>query len=225
MLQSLQKRQHIEKRTMYTAFKDESKRAGIAYILNVILFIFGVAGLIITLKNMEIGEMFSYYTQDSNIFSMLVSGVYLFYIKKEIPGWLRKLRFAATVSLMLTFTVVILVLGPMYGVESYPWLFFHGANFFYHVSCPILSFISCILFEKNGRIIMKDTVIAIIPTLIYALILIILNVLNVVHGPYPFLYVHEQPVFMSIIWGIVIPGIAWMIALLIKALRNKMVAK
>ena len=108
----------------------KDKKAGIDYILNVILFIFGVVGLGITLRSMAIGEMFTYYTQDSNIFSMCISGIYLFYRKKDIPKWLKGLRYAATVSLMLTFIVVVLVLGPMYGAEWYPWLFFMVPIFF-----------------------------------------------------------------------------------------------
>ena len=55
----------------------KDKKAGIAYMLNVILFVFGVVGLVITMRSMAIGEMFTYYTQDSNIFSMCVSGICL----------------------------------------------------------------------------------------------------------------------------------------------------
>ncbi|MBR1742395.1 MAG: hypothetical protein IJ733_11140 [Lachnospiraceae bacterium] len=193
-----------------------------AYIWNAVLFIFGIAGLVITLLGMGIGEMFSYYTQDSNIFSMCVSGIYLLFWNKDIPGWLNRLRYAASVSLMLTFTVVVFVLGPMYGVVWYPWLFFHGANFFYHLSCPLLSFISFVLFEGGEKPAVPDTLIAIIPTLLYAVVLIIFNVINAVHGPYPFLYVHEQPVYMSIIWGITIPGIAWALAFVIRSLKGRM---
>ena len=200
----------------------KDKKVGIAYILNVILFIFGVVGLVITLRSMAIEEMFTYYTQDSNIFSMCISGIYLFYRKKDIPKWLKGIRYAATVSLMLTFIVVVLVLGPMYGPEWYPWLFFHGANIFYHVLCPIISLISFVLFEKGDVLVMKDTVIAFLPTLIYAIVMVILNISKVVHGPYPFLYVYEQPIYMSIVWGIVIPGIAWIIAIIIRLVKNRM---
>lgn len=69
---------------------------------------------------------------------------------------------------------------------------------------------------------MKDTVIAFLPTLIYAVVMVILNIAKAVHGPYPFLYVYEQPIYMSVVWGIVIPGIAWIIAIIIRLVKNRM---
>ena len=61
-----------------------------------------------------------------------------------------------------------------------------------------------------------------LPTLIYALILMALNLMRVVEGPYPFLRVYEQPVYMSIIWVIVILGSAYGIAFLLASLLNRL---
>lgn len=57
---------------------------------------------------------------------------------------------------------------------------------------------------------------AVIPTLIYGILLIICNITNVVYGPYPFLHVHEQSVMASILWfaGILLGtyGVAYLLA-------------
>lgn len=191
-----------------------------AYIFNIILFAFGLAGLVISFFGMTVGEIFSYYTQDSNIFSMIVSGLYLFYPKKEPPEYIKILRYSATSCLMVTFSIVILVLGPMYGIISYPWLFFHGANFFYHVSCPVLAFISFVFFESGKKPSLKASFLAVIPTAVYAAALVILNALKVVYGPYPFLHIYEQPLFMSVFWCIAILAVAWFMAFLIAKLKR-----
>ena len=46
--------------------------------------------------------------------------------------------------------------------------------------------------------------------------------MRVVEGPYPFLRVYEQPVYMSIIWVIVILGSAYGIAFLLASLLNRL---
>ena len=200
----------------------EKRRENIAYLLNAILFVFGLAGLIISILKMSPGSIFLYYTQDSNIFSMIVSFIYIIYGKKnEKPDYVKNLRFSATVCLTLTFMVVTFVLGPMYGVKTYLWLYFEGANIFYHLLCPMISIISFVIFENRKRQSIRMVFIAVIPTIVYAICLVILNVIHIVHGPYPFLYVYEQPVFMSIIWALMIPGAALGFAFLIRAIKSR----
>jgi len=52
---------------------------------------------------------------------------------------------------------------------------------------------------------------------------IILNVLKIVEGPYPFLRVYEQPILHSIIWTILILAITYAIALILKKVNGKVI--
>ena len=90
-----------------------------------------------------------------------------------------------------------------------------------HTLCPILAIISFIFFERQTKITQKQTYYALIPTLIYAVIIITLNITKNVYGPYPFLHLYEQSVYTSIIWTIVMMGGAYLLAWLLKLLQNK----
>lgn len=49
------------------------------------------------------------------------------------------------------------------------------------------------------------------PTIIYAIISTSLNIAKMMHGPYSFLYVYEQPIWMSVMYVFLIIGIAYLI--------------
>eukprot|EP00833_Pecoramyces_ruminatium_P004547 jgi/Orpsp1_1/1178579/evm.model.c7180000065909.2 len=93
-------------------------------------------------------------------------------------------------------------------------LLIRGPQPFHHIICPIISFISFCIFEE-GELTKNNILLAIIPTIIYAIVSTILNILKVLTGPYPFLEVYNQPVYLSVIWFIGIiaisSGIAWFI--------------
>ncbi len=64
----------------------------------------------------------------------------------------------------------------------------------------------------------KYRLFALTPTILYAAVAVTLNIAKVMDGPYPFLHVYEQPVYMSIIWFAAILGGAYFMAwLLLKA--------
>ena len=53
--------------------------------------------------------------------------------------------------------------------------------------------------------------------------MIVLNVLKIVEGPYPFLLVYKQPIFHSIIWTILILAMTYAIALILKKVNGKVI--
>ena len=61
-----------------------------------------------------------------------------------------------------------------------------------------------------------------IPTGIYGLILLVLNAAGVVKGPYPFLLVHAQPVYMTLVWILVILAANFALSLLVSALNHRL---
>jgi len=76
-----------------------------------------------------------------------------------------------------------------------------------HVLCPVLAIISFIFFDSNEiENSLKNNLRSLYFTIIYAIILISLNILNVVSGPYPFLKVNQQSPLMSLFWIVLILG-------------------
>ena len=59
-----------------------------------------------------------------------------------------------------------------------------------------------------------------IPTLIYAIVLIILNIKGIVDGPYAFLRFNFQPLYQSVLWFILIVGITYPIGLVLNKLKK-----
>ena len=180
-------------------------------ILNVILVVFCILGLIFVRK--EIDNIFLYYTENSNILSGISSLLLVIFliIKKEfkcIPEWLCVFRYIGTCCLALTFIVVVTILIPsdtLSYIDGIKHFMLQGSMLFHHFLCPVISFISFTLFESNEKLNKKKTIwYALIPTFIYGLIFITLNILKVVDGPYPFLRVYRQPWYMSIVWIFII---------------------
>ena len=193
----------------------------VAYYLNIVLVVLGVVGLIVSIISNGLG-LFSYYTQDSNILGLLSSLLFVVTGYESFKSKMVKTNnFVATACMCLTFLVVIFVLIPIAGFKWTGWYLFGGANLYYHTLCPIISFISFMFFENVVNLRFVNTVINFIPTVIYAIITITLNALNIMYGPYPFLKVHEQSILMSVIWFILIVGGSWLIAILIYLLKKK----
>ena len=149
---------------------------------------------------------FDYYTVDSNLLAMLAAAVYVYYTVKgkELPHWAEIMKLSAVVALVITFLVCIFVLAPIYP-GGFVAIMFGEHMLFMHTLCPLLLFTSFIVFENN-KLSNKDIPAAMIYTLAYAVIMLILNIAKVVIGPYPFLMVYNQPVWASILWCIGILG-------------------
>ena len=167
--------------------------------------------------------MFQYYTLCSNVFLMLACAVQLCYEANIllgklhfIPSWVRALKYFAVCTVLVTFTVVIFILVPMAGgLSVLPYYLFHGAMLYHHTLCPILGFISFVIVDRVSLPDRRVTLWALVPTLVYAVVATILNAARVLYGPYPFLHIYEQPVWMSAVWYVVILGMAWVLAFLV----------
>ncbi len=217
-----------------------------AFFLNCILATLGLIGLIISIITMG-ASLFCYYTQLSNIFCLITAILYMIESFKaerrkneyetlrnvtalgsvELPHWVIMLRYTATSMVAVTFLIAVTVLPPMFDNlwQGYIQILFVGANFFYHVACPLLSILSFGFYEKNERLRFTSTFIAVIPTALYAAVTVVLNILRVLHGPYPFLYVYEQPPIASVLWCSAILFIAWILAIVIRAIHNRKISK
>lgn len=192
-----------------------------AILVNFVIFCLEIVGLFLSARSYGWG-LFQYYTQLSNMFALLVSGGFVAYgicavvfKKNVIPLWLKLLRFMATCCLSLTMIVVFAVLIPMIGEGGFRLMVMVDSTPYHHLVCPLLSLISFIFFEIKPELKLKHTLIALIPTIVYGLVMFLLNLLKVIVGPYPFLLVYNQPWFVTIIWAIALFGGAYFIGWLL----------
>ena len=153
----------------------------------------------------EIGwMMLIYYTQLSNLFLLVAAIVNIIASiralknkRHKIPDGAFRLFHAATSATTVTFLVVVFVLSWMVGDIVYALT--AGLMLFTHTLCPLLAIAThCIFAPKCFA--KKSAWRAIAFTAAYAAVVIPLNVIRVLHGPYPFLYVYEQPIWASILW-------------------------
>lgn len=144
-------------------------------------------------------SLFEWYTVDSNVLQLVVSIMVLFYVLngKDIPGFVTVLHFISAVGLTVTFLIAAFVLAPEGGVEYY---FLENVAPINHFIGPLLSVISILFFEKVEKLPMKIIAWPAGVTLVYGVICLALNAVNVLDGPYFFLKIHEQPMGTIILW-------------------------
>lgn len=188
-----------------------TKQKVAALVSNILLMILGFIGLIKAFSAYST-NLFVYYTVDSNILCLISNILYvLFFIIKrkqeDFPLFVLIIRFMATICLAVTFIVVVAYLAPSKVwiadgtyFDNLKILLFKDDMLYQHLLCPIVSFISFSFFEGDRRLNKKKTIwMGVIPTLVYGTILIILNTLNVVNGPYPFFRIEENPKFYALV--------------------------
>lgn len=199
-------------------------RKTLALVSNLIIIILEVISfaILITRKGGITVGVLVYYTRLSNLLA-LIAGIFvvifIFRNKEgELPKWLSRLRFITTIMLFVTFLISLFVLTPAVG--SFYKMMINNQLKFHHLLCPLLSIVSFIFFEKGGRLSVKDNFLATMPTLIYGIIMLILNGTRVLDGPYPFLRVYNQPVWATVLW---IAGIylgTFLLGLILRLLRE-----
>ncbi len=84
----------------------------------------------------------------------------------HLPRWVVDLVYAGVTAVGLTFLVSLCILAPVKGFV----LIFTGSRFFLHGLCPILAMIAFCFFISEQRIRFRDTLFALVPVLIYAVL-------------------------------------------------------
>lgn len=206
--------------------KKNKNQLTVALFINIAIMIMEIIALIITLN--RIGTYtFVYYTTDSNVFSLIVSGIFAIFAAKAlkentfdaIPPWVRILKLMSVTCLAVTFIVVIAVLAPI-DEGGYIRMLFDGDLLYYHLLCPVLAIFSYIFLELHLNLKLRCSLLAAVPTLIYATATILLNLFYIIYGPYPFLHIYEQSILISCVWFIVIIGGAFVVSVLIRILSR-----
>lgn len=198
-------------------------------ILNLIIVIFAVIGIILMLTSeAEEGalqssgiENFKFYTVLTNVFCGIVASVFLvFKILKKDTEKIRVLKLAAVVGVAITFAVVAFMFGPLYGFLQ----FYKRGNLYFHLLLPVTAMVEFILVRRK-KIPFRYTVIAAVPTLLYAIGYLLNILINGIGGPWP--DTNDFYGFLNWGWpvGIVIftgiPLTAFGVANIFRAISNK----
>lgn len=174
-----------------------TKNNKLALASNIVLIVLAGLGLYFSIVDKN---AFLYYSDNAGMFALISSIIYAIVIltKKE-PNFLSlALRYVSTTCLVLTFV------GTFYVAtttgENYLDSFIKGSHLFNNLLCPIVSFVSFTMFEGDRRLNKKKTIwYALIPTVIYGIIMLVCNVTNAFTGPYSFMMINDNPVYLTVI--------------------------
>ena len=115
-------------------------------------------------------ESFKFFTTDSNVLAALGSLVILICDilvltgkSERLPRWAILFKLIGTVSILVTFTTVLFLLIPYYGLGE----MLGGKAFHMHFAAPIMSFLSLILLEQDSRLPKKAALLGLLPTILY----------------------------------------------------------
>lgn len=168
---------------------------------NILLIVLAGLGLFFSIVDKN---AFLYYSDNAGMFALSSSIIYVIVVltKKE-PNFLSlALRYVSTTCLVLTL-VGTFYLATTTG-ENYLDSFIKGSHLFNNLLCPIVSFVSFTMFEGDRRLNKKKTIwYALIPTVIYGIIMLVCNVSNTFTGPYSFMMINDNPVYVTVIVFIV----------------------
>lgn len=168
---------------------------------NILLIVLASLGLYFSIVDKN---AFLYYSDNVGMFALSSSIIYVIIVlaKKEPNFLCLALRYVSTACLALT------LVGTFYVAtttgENYLDSFIKGSHLFNNLLCPIVSFVSFTMFEGDRRLNKKKTIwYALIPTVIYGIIMLVCNVSNTFTGPYPFMMINDNPVYVTMIVVIV----------------------
>ena len=159
-----------------------------------------------------------YFTVESNLLVGVVAVIYLVYrlVKGgELPKWLSVLKYLSTAAVFVTFTVVVVFLGPMYGYGR----MYYGSNLFFHLLIPLFAIAEYVVFGEELSF--RESFYAVAPPVLYGIGYLTNCIVNgvgswetVKNDWYLFL---EWGYPVGIVIFIVIAAMAWGLGLAIRA--------
>ena len=165
--------------------------------INIAVIILEIIGLRISTSERK-WKIFAYYTQISNIITLVSSFVLVAARSNELSA---VLRYLSSCMLTMTFMITLFVLVPMGG--GFRKLMLSGNGLYHHTLCPILSVTSYIMWEQHSSLWILPTVL----TFIYGIIMLVMNGKGLFDGPYPFFRVRNQSKLATVVWMVVLIGI------------------
>jgi len=176
------------------------------------------------------GKMFRYYTQDSNLLAMIVciicaiQGIRHLICRRRPPAWMRRLRYISAGCMALTLLMSGTLLVSVEPDRTFYSFMLEGKFLYLHTLCPLVVILQFFL-ERGEGFGEKHALLALIPTIVYGAISLILNGCGVYSGPYPFLRVLEQPGYATAVGCIAVLAVNYTAARLLAlgtALQNRL---
>lgn len=215
-----------ERRYIIDLQKNRSLIALISSFTSLVFAVYAItSGLILYAQNgVAPIDLFQYFTIEANTITALGSAIIIPYAidgfrKKRFycPKWAVFFYYSGTVCttlIMLFATFVISLVDP--------GMAFNGYNFYLHIVCPIMILISFFLIESYYNISLKDSIKAIIPVFIYALVYIYKVILvGVDAGGWEDIYYFTKYTIAPVSF-VAMMTIAFLVSLGIRALYNKL---
>jgi hypothetical protein len=168
-----------------------------SFAINIAVIILEIIGLRISISERK-WKIFAYYTQISNIITLVSS---VFFVVSQSSDVTITLRYLSSCMLTMTFLITLFVLVPMGG--GFRKLMLSGNGLYHHTLCPMLSVTSYIIWEQHSSLWILPTVL----TFIYGIVMLIMNGKGLFDGPYPFFRVRNQSKLATVIWILVLIGI------------------
>ena len=200
-------------------------RRGLMLALDILLIIMEVYALGISWAESG-AKLFRYYTQDSNVLALAVSVICLaqnlICLKRgcKMPGWTHRLRHLSASCLMLTLIVAGFFLVPTDESLSFASFMLQGKYLYLHTVCPLVMLAQLFL-HVGPRLGEKHALRALLPTILYGAISLMMNARGVYSGPYPFLRIREQEGYVTAVGCIAVLGVNYFIARLLAALASR----
>ena len=171
---------------------------------------------------------FIHFTHYSNLFLLISSfmktvGIIrcLLGMEEKVSHPVRVFRLMSVSAAVLVPLVVLFILIPMNNFEGVKETLLGETNLLEYVICPLLAAASFVVLGNYKDFGLRETFAATVPTILYAVVLTLLNALGVVRGPYVFFLVHEQPLWLSVAWFILIVGISYVVSYVLVVLARK----
>ena len=192
-----------------------------AIALNALVVVLEIWAIGYSISKNGFPDNYVFYTQCSNLMGAIVCALCLIVEVRalahgkgleQVGRALRWAKFAATSCLLMTFLVVVAVLAPMLEYAGYPGyylMFVDGSKSVTHFLGPLLVTVSCILFEADPEMTLCQSLVGFAPTLAYAAVAYPCNILRLWDGPYPFFQVYNMPIWMSVLWFVVLFVVAF----------------
>ena len=155
--------------------------------------------------------MLRFYTQSSNVLAMFVCAACA--VREAVclvrgcalPGWSQLLRYVSACCLMVTMIVAACILVPMNPGESFRGFMLEGGLLYLHTVCPLVMLAGCLI--AGGKPLgAQHALIAVLPTLAYGIITLVMNAKRIYSGPYFFFRIYQQPWHHTVMWMAVIMG-------------------
>ena len=151
--------------------------------------------------------MFTMYTELSNIFNgavCLLVGLWqlgCIFTGRELPLWLKRLKFISTSCLAMTLLTVVIILAPMYE-DGNGWyiMLCTSSMLYHHLLNPLCAFVSFVLLEREPKLPARCVPLALVPTMLYGSVALWANYQRLITGPYPFLLVYQQTTRQTVLW-------------------------